>query len=225
MAVRRVRTMVGILVAGAAASAVYGTGVGPASAASVEYTAPGAYEVTAPVGTTCATLVVDGAHGGAGNALGGAYNTGGAGGEVTVTVATTGGTTFTLRVGGRGGDASLTAPGAGGADGGGDGGSGVDESVGQVSGGGGGGSSSVERSGATVAVAGGGGGGSPDAPGYSVGGQGGGGGAFVVADGMGRDGARGGDALLGAAKGGEGGTGTAGGAGGAAGGAERDRGH
>ena len=62
MLAAHVRTGFGI-VATLAASIV--VGVGPAAAATEDFTAAGTYEVTAPPGTTCATFDVDGAHGGA----------------------------------------------------------------------------------------------------------------------------------------------------------------
>jgi hypothetical protein len=212
---RAAASVVGTLAVTIASAAV---AAGPATAVAENFTQPGEYQSTAPPGAQCATFVIDGAHGGAANVIGPISNAGGAGGEVVVTVPTTEGMTFTLVLGGRGEDASATAPGAGGSNGGGSGGRGVDDAVGKASGGGGGGASSVAVSGATIAVAGGGGGGAPDARNASAGGQGGGGDPFTVPGGVGRAGAHGGDALLGSAKGGDGGSGTAGGAGGAAGG-------
>ena len=79
MVAGRVRAALGIVGALAASVATGAVGAGPAAAVTtVSYTVPGEYEVTAPPGTTCAVFVVDGAHGGAGNALGGMYNPGGA---------------------------------------------------------------------------------------------------------------------------------------------------
>src|SRR4051812_44400277 len=202
MIARRLRVTVGIAATIAATVAVGTIGVVPASAATEDFTQPGEYAVTAPPGTTCATFVVDGAHGGAANEQVTQDGKGGPGGEVTVSVATSAGTTFSLIVGGHGGDATTTAPGEGGAHGGGDGGSGFLESVGELSGGGGGGASSVEQGSATLAVAAGGGGGGSNIPSAGIGGTGGAGGEFVVIGGLGRDGGVGGDDIYGFSKGG-----------------------
>jgi hypothetical protein len=79
---RRVRTSAGI--GAAIAMMVWAFGAAPASAATEDFTEPGEYAVTAPPGTTCATFVVDGAHGGAAFAFGAPDSAGGQGGEVTV---------------------------------------------------------------------------------------------------------------------------------------------
>ena len=107
MIARRVRVALGI---GATLAASVVVGIGPAAAATEDFTVAGTYEVTAPPGTTSATFDVDGAHGGAADAFDAPFSPGGQGGEVTISVAATAGTTFTLHVGGHGGDATTTSP-------------------------------------------------------------------------------------------------------------------
>ena len=92
MIARRLRAAVGIAVTLAATVAVGAVGAGPADAATEDFTQPGEYAITAPPGTTCATFVVDGAHGGAANTSGRPESMGGAGGEVAFSVAATAGT-------------------------------------------------------------------------------------------------------------------------------------
>jgi hypothetical protein len=146
------------------------------------------------------TVDVSGAAGGAGD--GGTPTPGGLGGRATATIAVTPGETLGVHVGGAGGDGTDTAVGAGGFNGGANGGffSGVGNG-----GGGGGGASDLRRGGTglgdRVVVAGGGGGGGTD-----VGGPGGGGGGLVGQDGT--------DAPVTGTEGGFGGTQSAGGAGG-----------
>src|SRR2546423_10384429 len=115
MAARRLRAASVIFVAAAASVWTYGATALPATVATVTYTTPGTYEVTAPAGTTCATFVVDGAHGGAANEQVTQDGKGGAGGEVTVSVTVDAPAAFTVIVGGRGGDAAVDSPGDAGA--------------------------------------------------------------------------------------------------------------
>ena len=171
MSGRLVRSAMGLVAVCTASSWVFVVGAGDAVAATQQYTTPGTYEVEAPLGTSCATFVVDGAHGGAANKLGDPFSAGGPGSQVAVSVTVAGPTTFTLTVGGAGGDAPNTAGGAAGSNGGGAGGTGRYQDGTALSGGGGGGSSAVEQEGDPVAVSGGGGGGGSNVPGFGVGGR------------------------------------------------------
>lgn len=124
-------------------------------------TGGGAQTWVVPDGVTSVELQVFGAQGGSGGGQVDVPSAGGAGGETVATVTVTPGETLQINVGCQGGDSPSNTPGAGGFNGGADGGLGVN-----AGGGGGGGASDVRQGGTTLAdrivVAGGGGGGGGD---------------------------------------------------------------